>query len=172
MLLAYQISNILRVIAFDEQETPSRILHRLDDVFHELHAGPMTTVIVARLEPLPQGGRLLRWASAGHLPPLLVTPDHRSRYLHADTGPPLGVDPELPRPDHEEALPAGATVLLHSDGLVEDRAHALDDGMRRAADIAARHATEPLPRLCDALLGHGQDAFDDDVALLAARLTT
>ncbi|MER8006729.1 SpoIIE family protein phosphatase [Streptomyces sp. NPDC094149] len=80
--------------------------------------------------------------------------------------------PSCPGPDHEEALPAGAAVLLHTDGLVEDRAHALDDGMRRAADIAARHAKEPLPRLCDALLGHRRDAFDDDVALLAARLTT
>ncbi|MDH6589921.1 serine phosphatase RsbU (regulator of sigma subunit) [Streptomyces sp. SAI-133] len=166
-----QISNILRVIAFDEQEPPSRILHRLDDVLHQLHGGPMATVIVARLEPLPEGGRLLRWASAGHLPPLLATPDHQARYLHADTGPPLGVDPGLPRPDHEQPLSAGASLLLHTDGLVEDRRHAIDEGMHQAADTAALHATTPLPQLCDALLAHREEAFHDDVALLAARLT-
>ncbi|MFD8306764.1 SpoIIE family protein phosphatase [Streptomyces sp. NPDC059690] len=59
----------------------------------------------------------------------------------ADAGPPLGVNPDLPRPDHEETLPAGSAILLHTDGLVGDRAHALGDGMRQAADTAARHAT-------------------------------
>ncbi|MEV4227402.1 GAF domain-containing SpoIIE family protein phosphatase [Streptomyces bobili] len=166
-----QISNILRVIAFDEQEPPSRILQRLDEILHQLHGGPMATVIVARLEPLAKGGRLLRWASAGHLPPLLASPDHQARYLHADTGPPLGVDPDLSRLDHEEPLGAGATVLLHTDGLVEDRRRSLDEGMHRVADTAALHATAPLAHLCDTLLAHRKDAFNDDVALLAARLT-
>ncbi|MEU0119802.1 GAF domain-containing SpoIIE family protein phosphatase [Streptomyces bobili] len=166
-----QISNMLRVIAFDEQEPPSRILHRLDDVLHHLHGGPMATVVVARLEPCPDGGRLLRWASAGHLPPLLATPDHQARYLQAETGPPLGVDPALPRPDHEATLPVGASVLLHTDGLVEDRAHPLDEGMQQAADAAALNATAPLSQLCDALVARRRDTFHDDVALLAVRLT-
>lgn len=165
-----QISNMLRVIAFDEQEPPSRILRRLDSVLHQLHGGPLATVLVARLEPAADGGRLLRWSSAGHLPPLLVTPDHRARYLHADTGLPLGVDPGLPRPDHEQAIPVGSTLLLHTDGLVEHPAHPIDEGMDRAAHIAATHTTRPLDHLCDALLAHEQ-TLHDDVALLAARLT-
>lgn len=35
-----QISNVLRVIAFDEQEPPSRILSRLDDVLRRLPRRP------------------------------------------------------------------------------------------------------------------------------------
>ncbi|GGR66785.1 PP2C family protein-serine/threonine phosphatase [Streptomyces roseolus] len=165
-----QISNMLRVIAFDEQEPPSRILHRLDTVLHELHGGPMATVIIARLEP--EGtGRRLQWASAGHLPPLLVTPGHEARYLHADTGLPLGVDPDVPRADHEEHLPAGSTVLLHTDGLVEHRGESLDVGMDEAAGIAATYASKPLPALVDALVKARAGTFEDDVALLAARIT-
>ncbi|MFK4147420.1 PP2C family protein-serine/threonine phosphatase [Streptomyces sp. NPDC004065] len=165
-----QISNMLRVIAFDEREPASRILHRLDTVLHALHGAPLATALVARLEPAPEGGRLLRWSSAGHLPPLLISPGHEARYLHADTGLPLGVDPAMPRPDSAWPLPAGATLLLHTDGLVEHPAHTLDEGMAEAAHIAATHASHPLGELCDALVAH-QPTLHDDVALLAARLT-
>ncbi|MFF3291009.1 PP2C family protein-serine/threonine phosphatase [Streptomyces sp. NPDC003023] len=164
-----QISNMLRVIAFEEEEPPSRILRRLDEVLQELHGGPMATVIVARLEPSGRG-KELRWASAGHLPPLLVTPDHRARYLETDTGPPLGVDPAIPRRDHSALLPPGSTLLLHTDGLVEHRGKSIDEGMAAAIGVAAVRASTPLPELCDALLAHGHDPFHDDVALLAARL--
>ncbi|MEU9247011.1 GAF domain-containing SpoIIE family protein phosphatase [Streptomyces sp. NPDC048385] len=165
-----QISNMLRVIAFDEQEPPSRILHRLDTVLHELHGGPMATVIIARLEP-EGDGRRLQWASAGHLPPLLVTPGHEARYLHADTGLPLGVDPGLPRPDHVEHLPTGSSVLLHTDGLVEQRGESLDTGMDEAAGIAATYSGKPLPDLVGALIKTHSGPFEDDVALIAARIT-
>ncbi|MGV9810683.1 PP2C family protein-serine/threonine phosphatase [Streptomyces cellulosae] len=165
-----RISNMLRVLAFDQQQPPSSILHRLDTVLHELHGGPMATVIIARLEP--EGtGRRLRWASAGHLPPLLVTPGHEASYLHADTGLPLGVDPDIPRRDHEQYLPAGTTVLLHTDGLVEQRGASLDAGMAEAAGIAATRAGEPLPDLVDALISARAGTFEDDVALLAARIS-
>ncbi|MGW8949444.1 PP2C family protein-serine/threonine phosphatase [Streptomyces sp. NPDC055709] len=165
-----QISNMLRVIAFDEQEPPSRILHRLDSVLHELHGGPMATVIIARLEPNGTGRRL-QWASAGHLPPLLIGPDRQARYPTAETGLPLGVDPDLPRYDHEELMQPGTTVLLHTDGLVEHRTWPIDEGMQQAAAVAATLATEPLTELCDKLLTHREGIFHDDVAILAARLT-
>ena len=63
-------------------------------------------VLAARLEQTAEerlrGVSRLCWASAGHLPPLLVAPDGTQRLL--DTGRPgllLGVDPTLPRTAHE-----------------------------------------------------------------------
>ncbi|WP_200926681.1 GAF domain-containing SpoIIE family protein phosphatase [Sphaerimonospora mesophila] len=164
-----QISNMLRVIALDEQESPSRILRRLDRVLHWLHGGPMATVVVARLEQAAGSGRRLRWTSAGHLPPLLAVPGERARYLYADVGVPLGVDPDLPRTDNHVDLPGGAAVLLHTDGLVENRDHSIGQGMDQIAAVATTHAADPLARLCDALLAHPGGAFEDDVALLAVR---
>ncbi|GLZ07669.1 hypothetical protein Acsp03_51350 [Actinomadura sp. NBRC 104412] len=164
-----QISNMLRVIAFDQREPPSRILQRLDEVLHALHGGPMATVIVARLEGTGPSRRIW-WSSAGHLPPLLAVPGEPARYLDTEAGPPLGVAPELDRPDNEHFMPAGATVILHTDGLVEDRAHTLQQGMDRAVSIAATHADCPLPQLCDTLLAGSRHPLEDDVALLAARL--
>lgn len=130
----------------------------------------MATVVGARLEhPAADGSRLLRWASAGHLPPLLITPDHQARYLHMESaGHPLGVDPTLPRPDHERMLPAGAALLLNTDGLVEHRDQPLDEGMDQAIAIAASRAAGPLAELCDAFLAQNEGAFLDDVAIPAA----
>ncbi|UGQ15675.1 serine/threonine-protein phosphatase [Yinghuangia sp. ASG 101] len=166
-----RISNIMRVVAHDEQTPPSRILRRLDKVLHDLHGGPMATVIVARLEPAASG-RVLHWSSAGHPPPLVVAPGTRAHHLDGEPGPPLGVDPDAARRDHRLRLPAGGTVVLHTDGLVEARDHSIDEGMRNAAAIVERHATAPLADLCDALIRSPGRPLRDDVALLAARVTT
>ncbi|MFC0863972.1 PP2C family protein-serine/threonine phosphatase [Sphaerimonospora cavernae] len=167
-----QISNMLRVIAFDEPESPSGILRHLDRVLDRMYGGPMATVAVARLESAAGSGGRLSWASAGHLPPLLAVPGEPARYLYAETGVPLGVDPDLPRPDNHARLPYGAAVLLYTDGLVENRDRSLSQGMDQIAAIATAHAADPLARLCDALLAHPGGAFDDDVALLAAHPPT
>ncbi|HSA51331.1 MAG TPA: GAF domain-containing SpoIIE family protein phosphatase, partial [Yinghuangia sp.] len=164
-----QISNILRVVAFDEQEPPSRILQRLDEILHSLHGGPMATVIVARLEPAPTG-RMMVWASAGHPPPLVTTPDGAARHLEGEPGVPLGVDPREPHSDHTVHLPPGTTVVLHTDGLIEAKGQAIDEGMSHAATIAATHATAPLDRLCDALVAARADTRHDDIAILAVRI--
>ncbi|MGW7467613.1 PP2C family protein-serine/threonine phosphatase [Streptomyces xantholiticus] len=82
--------------------------------------------------------RRLHGASAGHLPPLVVTPDHQARYPATDSGLPLGVDPGLPRRDQSEILPTGSTLLMHTDGLVEHRDRSIDEGMAATADIARR----------------------------------
>ncbi|NUP04309.1 MAG: SpoIIE family protein phosphatase [Nonomuraea sp.] len=164
-----QISNMLRVLAYEHCEPPSRILQRLDEVMHSLHGGPMATVLLARLEHTDTDWRL-RWATAGHLPPLLVPPDGPVRYLRAEGGHPLGVTPELPRPDHECAVLTGSTLLLYTDGLVEDHAHGLDLGMETLARTADDLRHLPLEEMCELLLAHRGDDFTDDVALLALRL--
>ncbi|WP_049573940.1 PP2C family protein-serine/threonine phosphatase, partial [Nonomuraea sp. SBT364] len=164
-----QISNMLRVIAYEQCEPPSRILQRLDEVLHGLHGGPMATVLLARLEKHGDEWRL-RWGSAGHPPPLVVPADGPARYLRADSGHPLGVTQELPRPDHEHVIPAGSTLVLYTDGLIEDPARGLDEGMDSLARAAGELRHLPVDEMCERLLGHRGDEFTDDVALLALRL--
>ncbi|WP_219514310.1 PP2C family protein-serine/threonine phosphatase [Nonomuraea ceibae] len=173
-----RVSNMLRVLAYEQCEPPSRILQRLDEVLHGLHGGPMATVLLGRLEEHGGSEWRLRWSSAGHPPPLLVPAAGPARYLRADGGHPLGVTAELPRPDHEHVIPTGSTLILYTDGLIENPGHGLDEGM----DSLARAATElrhlPVDEMCEGLLGHRDgeftgdftDDFTDDVALLALRL--
>ena len=83
---------------------------------------------------------------------------------------PLGVQPDGDFRTYEMKVPRGSTLLLYTDGLVEERASPIDDGLTRL-----RRAVEPpdvdLNLLCDRVLERmDAQSKPDDVALLAARL--
>ena len=83
----------------------------------------------------------LRWASAGHLPPLVIDADGRQRLLTAPRpGLLLGVDPGATRTDQEDVLEPGSTVLLYTDGLVERRDQGFDDGVTLLGEALAEPA--------------------------------
>ncbi|MGW2520391.1 GAF domain-containing SpoIIE family protein phosphatase [Streptomyces sp. NPDC001617] len=164
-----QTRNMLRALLYDRRTPPSLVLDRLDDTLCATSIdAPVTTACLARIEPDGHGWRL-HWSTAGHLPPLLLTADGRTRYLHAEPGVPLGVDTRLPRPDHTHPLAAGDTVLLFTDGLVEHPDHSLDAGLGALAAIAAAHAQLPLDELCRTLADQNPSDGHDDLALLAVR---
>jgi serine phosphatase RsbU (regulator of sigma subunit) len=114
----------------------------------------------------------MRWANAGHLPPLVINPDGTVAELAPWGGDLLlGVDPETRRRESVVTLDRGATVLLYTDGLVERRDSDLDEGVLRLRDALVDLAELPLEDLLDKLvdrLVHGRP--DDDVALVAVRL--
>ncbi len=64
-------------------------------------------------------------------------------------------------------LPAGATVVLFTDGLVESRSADIDAGLDRLLSVVAAPADSP-DGLCDRLLSALAGSHrDDDIALLA-----
>ncbi|MFI0720753.1 PP2C family protein-serine/threonine phosphatase [Streptomyces sp. NPDC021224] len=165
-----QLRNMLRGVACDRQEPAGKILSRLDRASHTLHPGTTATCVYALLKGEAGGSWEVEWSRAGHPPPLLVTADGDSRHLDASGGLPLGVSVEIARTEHRTALPAGSTLLLYTDGLVERRGEVLDRGMTRLRREAASRAGEPVEAFVGQLLrGMGADA-DDDIALLAVRM--
>ncbi|MFI8091027.1 PP2C family protein-serine/threonine phosphatase [Streptomyces sp. NPDC086080] len=164
-----QIRNMLRALLYDRRTPPSLVLRRLDHTLHAITEAPVTTACLARIES-DENGWHLHWSTAGHLPPLVVAADGRTRYLDAEPGVPLGVDDGLPRPDHSHPLSAGDTVLLFTDGLVEHPRRRLEDCMDDLAALASVHSGLSLDELCPVLAeGHPSDGHDD-LALLALRL--
>ncbi|MEU5385197.1 GAF domain-containing SpoIIE family protein phosphatase [Kitasatospora cineracea] len=166
-----QARNMLRALLYQQPAPPGSVLTRLDHTLHALTDLPLTTACLARIEPADPGWTL-RWSSAGHLPPLLLAPDGRPRYLHGEPGLPLGVDPDAHRPDHIAPLPDGATVLLFSDGLVEHPGHPIDERLDALAHLASAHAHLLLDDLVHALADHHPSDGHDDMALLAIRTPT
>ncbi|MGW6395202.1 PP2C family protein-serine/threonine phosphatase [Streptomyces sp. NPDC055103] len=163
-----QTRNMLRAVLYDRRTPPSAVLAQVDHTLQAITENPVTTVCVARIEPSAHTWQL-HWSSAGHLPPLLLTPDGRARYLDTDPDLPLGVDPDHPRTDHTCPLPRGSTVVLFTDGLVEHPGRHLDEGLHAVAATAATVLGEPLASLVRALADNRPSTGSDDLALLAVR---
>ncbi|MGW0705166.1 SpoIIE family protein phosphatase [Streptomyces sp. NPDC002643] len=156
-----------------ECPTPSEVLARLDAHCSALDSDRFATCLYAVYEP---GARRLRYASAGHLPPLLVA-GGRTGYLDLAPGMPLGVA-RGDATDHETLLLPGTGLLLFTDGLVEHRTTRLDDRLaalrRICRDVLPAPASPHAAPAPDAIIGLAlgmlatPDRVDDDTALLAA----
>jgi serine phosphatase RsbU (regulator of sigma subunit) len=168
-----QVKTLVRGIAYDRQEEPAGVLRRADHALVGLKVPTLATALVCRVEDDDGGAagvRRLRWASAGHPAPMLLTPDGTVVDLVAPVGPPLGIGWRGPRADGQALLPEGSTLLLFTDGLFERRGVSLDEGRERVRDLLVSAAGVPLSQLCDRLLEElvGEGA-EDDVAVLAVR---
>jgi len=112
----------------------------------------------------------LTLANAGHPEPLLVGPDG-ARFLTAPIGVPIGVQGPNPYTAVTVSVPAGATLLAFTDGLIERRGEELDTGLARLRDIAVKpHAS--IDDLLSDLAAHlPPDGPADDIAILGVRWT-
>jgi sigma-B regulation protein RsbU (phosphoserine phosphatase) len=94
---------------------PAEVLTRLNGMLLEdFPNGRFVTMIYAELDPAK---RTLRLASAGHLPPLLVTPATH-RWIQTEQGLPLGVAPSK-FSEVEVELNEGSRIAFYSDGITE-----------------------------------------------------
>ncbi|WP_432135283.1 MULTISPECIES: SpoIIE family protein phosphatase [unclassified Streptomyces] len=164
-----QLRNVLRAYAWAQQEPPSRIVERLDEAMMHITDVSMATLLFARVARSAKGNWRLSWTNAGHPPPLLVSRDGLTEYLTDGHSLLLGTGAGVSRPDATVLLPAGSTLLLYTDGLIEAPGRTLDEGLDRLRQHAAALAHRPLPAFTDELLRRVKPPGLDDVALLALR---
>ncbi|HEV7628372.1 MAG TPA: SpoIIE family protein phosphatase [Streptomyces sp.] len=152
---------------------PQEVLHHLDEQAQRLGSDRMATCLYAVYDPV---AHRIVIANAGHPPPVLLHRDGRAEVLRIPAGAPIGVggvDFEAVELD----APAGATLLLYTDGLVESRQRDVWTGIEHlrekltaTARLTRPDAPAPLEPLCDEVLDIlGPGDRDDDIALLAAR---
>ncbi|RKN40366.1 SpoIIE family protein phosphatase [Streptomyces hoynatensis] len=166
-----QLRGTLRGIAVDRQAPPDVVLRRLDMANRSLYREATATCIYGLVKGREKGPWVLEHSSAGHLPPLLTTAEGDTRYLDQGAGLLLGMDPDASRPRASAPIPAHATVLLYTDGLIERRGESLEEALTRLRRHTAAMAREPLDVFCDELLIRlGADSVDD-IAVLALRPT-
>ncbi|CCG05723.1 SpoIIE family protein phosphatase [Blastococcus saxobsidens] len=171
-----QLRGLLRGVATYSDAGPMEVLRGLDASMTTLQIPTLATAAVARFEQTADefrsGVTRMRWANAGHLPPLVIEPDGAVSELAEWTGDLLlGVDASTRRRESVVTLRRGSTVLLYTDGLVERRDSDLDAGILRLREALVELADLPLQDLLDELierLVHGRP--EDDVALVAVRL--
>ncbi|SDP58059.1 Signal transduction histidine kinase [Streptomyces sp. cf386] len=160
-----QLRSALHSLAM-EGAGPAQVLARLDAYLQSLATERFATCLYAVYNP--QLHRL-RYAASGHLPPLLVAAD--TAYLELPPAPPLGLG-STPV-DREVAFPPGTSLLLYTDGLVENRSLSLDTCLAALCEtcgaLPAAARTDPqqiTERALELLNTPGR--VDDDTALLAA----
>jgi serine phosphatase RsbU (regulator of sigma subunit)/anti-sigma regulatory factor (Ser/Thr protein kinase) len=151
-----------------QDPSPARTLTALDQFAAGVAGAMCTTVFCGVLEP---ASGELTYSSAGHPPGILVHPDGSTRLLEEGRALPLAVRPGRARPEAACSLPARATLLLYTDGLVERRRRPLSAGMEQAGEAVQEGRDMPVEDLATAVMSRLAPAggYDDDVALLLYR---
>jgi PAS domain S-box-containing protein len=162
-----QLRSALRAYALDGA-SPASALDRLNRFLLSLAWDSMATALVLVLEPAT--GRMT-YANAGHPPPIVLGADGTTRSLTDSLSVPLGA---LDVPGYREAtasLEPGATLVLYTDGLVEQRDQLIDAGIERLEQaLVASGGTSP-EAACDRIVRDtiGDDGGNDDVTLVVVQ---
>lgn len=162
-----QLRSACRALLLDHP-SPRAALAGLDRFAARLPGAQCTTAVCAVLNP--DTGELV-YSSAGHPPPILVHADGTTRMLEDGHTIPLGIRPDRPRPEARLTVPARATLLLYTDGLVERRGSALDDGIARASALVQDGRAYTLDDLANQIMSRltPRGGYQDDVAMLLYR---
>lgn len=161
-----KLQNALRAYAL-EGHGPATSLRLVHEMLRGSETSLFATAVVVEIEP---GTGVMRWASAGHPPPLLQDASGRIGYLEAAHAPMLGIHllPGTSIPEHERKLSPGSAVVLYTDGLIERRNSDLDAGMARLVQAVRGCEQRELDQRAEYVLREmlGSSDHDDDVCLL------
>lgn len=144
---------------------PAQLLGWLNVVAYHLTDNVTATAVCGIYDPEL---RTLRWARAGHLPPLLVR-DGNASVLPMPKGMLLGAIGTARYEEHLLALRPGDTLLMYTDGLIERRDRPLDESLGHLLAAAQRPA-ERLTDQLDHLLTHSNADTDDDTCVIGVQL--
>jgi phosphoserine phosphatase RsbU/P len=158
-----------RAIAARESD-PREVVRQVSEILLSSGYKRYCTAVYGRAEQAAHGWRL-QLAVGGQPPPLIRRADGATEMLE-DHGPVLGVltDPRFPMIEVE--MGPSDTLLLYTDGLIEqnprvDDEHAL---ARLLGSLSTASAEELLSELEDAALGIPRRQPRDDVAVLMLRV--
>jgi serine phosphatase RsbU (regulator of sigma subunit) len=160
-----QLRSAVRAVA-GPGVTPAALLTRLDRFVAQVAGATSTTLAYGEVD---LGTGRVRYACAGHVPPVLIPADGPPRLLWDGRSTPLGVGrADRPRTDAEVQLAPGDQLLLYTDGLIERRDRPLParlgDLVEAASDLHRRGPEDATATIMDRLLSTGESP--DDVCLL------
>jgi serine phosphatase RsbU (regulator of sigma subunit)/anti-sigma regulatory factor (Ser/Thr protein kinase) len=112
----------------------AEIADRVDAFVRQLDDEEIVTLLLGVLDA---DLTTFRFVAAGHVPPLVVTPDEASFAWGGSRTPPLGLARSFSIAETTVPLERGTSLLLYTDGLVERRDEPLDVSLERLRATAA-----------------------------------
>lgn len=148
---------------------PAALIEALDAYSSRHEVGAVTTLVYAELD---LGKTELRFACAGHPPPLVACRGQEPQLMWEGRSPPLGVPPAANgREEGACTLAPGGLVALYTDGLIERRGRSIDAGLEELIERIRAHREQPPDKLVANVVRAQEEAdAHDDVCLLAASL--
>ncbi|MEU5312822.1 SpoIIE family protein phosphatase [Streptomyces sp. NPDC021562] len=144
---------------------PGQLLTWLNMVTHHMTGSVTATAVCGLYDP---DHHTLRWARAGHLPPVLVR-GSEAEALPLVQGLLLGAVPEAAYQEHEVQLAVDDTLLMYTDGLIERRDRSVEESLAQLL-TAARTVPRSLEQRLDRLLTHSRSDTDDDTCIVGIRV--
>jgi PAS domain S-box-containing protein len=153
--------------AFDTLD-PAEILRKINGIFHAQET-TIATALVATIDPNLQ---TLRYASAGHPPPMIAGRTIAPEVLQYG-GLPLGVSPALHLQTTRVDLERDAVILFYTDGVTEfDRdIESTEQKLLRALSRMVGDATLPRPAVALQREVMGRAKPQDDAVLMVLQLS-
>jgi serine phosphatase RsbU (regulator of sigma subunit)/PAS domain-containing protein len=150
---------------------PAELIRMLNAVLCDFTPGVAGTVVCGLYDPETH---VLRWARAGHLPPVLVR-DGTAAELPLPGGVLLGMDPDARYEEATQPLRPGDTLLLFTDGLIERRGESIVDVL---GEFVATLGPVDGPggqemtaaAQADRILANATSDTEDDACLVAVRI--
>jgi serine phosphatase RsbU (regulator of sigma subunit) len=163
-----QLRSLLRSYAW-EGSSPGEVLTRVDELVRGLDIADVATCAYLRWRSTDDGAQVT-YARAGHPPPLLRLAGGEVRALDGALRTPIGLAGSGGTEGTID-VPAGATLVLYTDGLVERRDRGLRDGIAAlTTELGAvpddADAKAVRDQLVATFIGEQQE---DDVCLLVVR---
>jgi PAS domain S-box-containing protein len=162
-----QLRNALRAYAAEGHDAVS-VVSRSNRLMADIDPGAFATCCYVEVDLLLGRAYVTR---AGHPPPLVRSAGGATRVLDVAVGLPLGVDPDETYVVESVELAAGDTVVLFTDGLVEDSRTSMEVGLELLADAVSAGNVTDLEAFADGLVSQHRVAehLPDDIALLVVR---
>ncbi|MBT2449761.1 SpoIIE family protein phosphatase [Streptomyces sp. ISL-43] len=144
---------------------PAQLLSWLNTVTHHLAKHVTATAVCGLFDPRT---RVMRWARAGHLPPVLVRGGEAEAFPLIE-GLLLGALPDVTYVEREVRLEPDDTLLMFTDGLVERRDSSVQDSLGHLVNTAATGAGD-LDGQLDRLLAASRSDTDDDTCVIGIQV--
>lgn len=160
-----QLRNAFQAYGF-EHTSPAEITRRL---LRHVPEDTMATAVNLVIDPYTHE---LSYSCAGHPPCLLLDHDRGAvTRLDGAGAPPLGFASPASVTEAAVALPARATLVAYTDGLVERRGRSIDDGIELLETLLVERADLDADEVADGVLREVFERLgtDDDIALLVLR---